>query len=303
MLCCLLNGFGMGPKRMNDRKRKRTPSPQIYNSAPGEPSTSTQPGCTDQLTQFMKELIQTLQPRESTGFKGNAVPAFDPENESQDIVSWCRTIDELRDIFKWSEETTIYYAIAKLAGLAQTWYRSLPTVKLSWDEWKMKLERAFPPKRDFWDKLEQMSRRKKMPNETYTRYYYEKLSLLNSCKITGADAVSCIIGGIQEIHVKTAARAGNYADPEGLFTYLSTVRDVAARSGPSWGNKRPAEHRPQNKIREVIRCFKCGHQGHKANRCRMVPEKMCNFCNKKGHVEETCFKKKNSNQRSQPTSL
>lgn len=71
-------------------------------------------------------------------------------------------------------ETTVYYAISKLTGLAQTLYRSLPTVKFSWDEWKTKLCQAFPPKKNYSDKLDQMGRRRKLPNETYTKYYYEK---------------------------------------------------------------------------------------------------------------------------------
>lgn len=47
--------------------------------------------------------------------------------------------------------------------------------------------------------------------------------MLNRCKIYGADAVSCIIGGIFDRIVKTGATAANHATPESLYTYLANL--------------------------------------------------------------------------------
>lgn len=59
-----------------------------------------------------------------------------------------------------------------------------------------------------------------MKDESFGKYFYEKEALLNACNIIGHDAVLCIIGGIFESHIKSAARTGNYEDPEALFEYL-----------------------------------------------------------------------------------
>ena len=59
-----------------------------------------------------------------------------------------------------------------------------------------------------------MSNRRKKIDETYTRYFFEKRALLNAVKIDGPDAVSCIIGGIDDIVVTSGARAGRHQSPE-----------------------------------------------------------------------------------------
>ncbi|KAJ8978124.1 hypothetical protein NQ317_014179 [Molorchus minor] len=129
--------------------------------------SSESPNAVDQLANVMRDVFSSmagnLRPSTSTGFKGEAVPCFDPEDSKQDVVVWCNKIDELREVFHWSEETTTYYVLARLKGLAEVWYRSLEPVKYSWAEWKEKLKRAFPSVRDYADKLEEMMRRKKIP--------------------------------------------------------------------------------------------------------------------------------------------
>lgn len=68
-----------------------------------------------------------------------------------------------------------------------------------------------------------MMKRKKTSNETYTCYYFEKLSLING-NTHSTKTVACIIHSLQD--VKTSARAGNYAEHEDLFTYLKTLNDT-----------------------------------------------------------------------------
>lgn len=76
-----------------------------------------------------------------------------------------------------------------------------------------------------------MMQRNKCSNETYSKYFYEKMTLLNNCKISGIDAVSCLIEGIDDNVVKTSAKAGNHQRPESLFQYLSTLNDTPGYSG------------------------------------------------------------------------
>lgn len=41
-------------------------------------------------------------------FGGEAIPVFNSEMTNKDIHAWYTKIDELRQIFKWSEDATIY---------------------------------------------------------------------------------------------------------------------------------------------------------------------------------------------------
>lgn len=262
----------------------------------------------EQLTNAMRDVFANLtlgnqRPTTSTGFKGAAVPYFDPEDTKQDVEMWCHKIDQLRDVFRWTEDAAIYHALSRLRGLAETWYRSLKDVKYSWEEWKEKLKRAFPSKRDYAEKLDEMMRRRKGFGESYTRYYFEKLSLINICgNITGREAVSCIIHGLHDDHIKSAARAGNYSEPDELFTYLRTLNNVSSthRSrDSSW--QRNARQMPKEKSQSKetaqtsrsgnMNCFKCGKSGHKAYQCKAILDRVCTFCNKRGHDESRCFKK------------
>ncbi|KAJ8917081.1 hypothetical protein NQ315_013000 [Exocentrus adspersus] len=143
--------------------------------------------------------------RETTD--GKVVPDFNPEDNEHNSITCCAKVDELREVFGW--------------GLAKTWYKGLPTIKFTWNEWKEHIQAAFPPTKDYFEMLTEMLKRKKETNETYSKYYYEKMALLTQCEISGAKAVSCIIGDIEDDVVKTGAQAGNYETPLALFKYLN----------------------------------------------------------------------------------
>lgn len=267
----------------------------------------------DRLTAVMANFIETTTERErpsTSTMKGDIVPTFNPEDKGQTVVSWCQKVDELREIFNWSEEATIYFAMTKLRGLAETWYKSLPSLKFTWGEWKLKLIEGFPSKRNYCADLQEMLHRRKRPDETYTRYYYEKVALLNNCKIFGADAVSCIIGGINDIVVKTGASAGDYQTTESLYTYLSTLSNisgtmsVSSKFTPKNQFNRHYKKKNFSKSERIITCYTCKRPGHTANVCdqkeyankpaNKTLEKRCNFCRRSGHLEIDCFLKKRS---------
>lgn len=234
--------------------------------------------------------------------RGDVVPPFDPEDKGQNADKWCQKVDELRQVFGWSEEATIYLALSKLRGLAETWYKGLPTIKFSWDEWKTKICAAFPSKLDYYISLCEMMRRRKLPNESYAKYFYEKSALVSACKIYGADAVSCIVGGIDDDMVVTGAKAGGYTTPENLFQYLSTLSNQPITTRPD----KPSNHNqnrhhsrlqrdtPRRPEAGPVTCFTCGKSGHKAYACPGTKStKRCTYCRRVGHVEAECFTKKN----------
>lgn len=131
-------------------------------------------------------------------------------------------VNELKCLYNWSDESTVYNAISKLEGLATTWYKSLPSIQFSWDGWKEQLLKTFPPRGDFYQNIIEMTQRNKRGDESYLVYYYEKVALLNKCKIYESDAVSCIIAGISDHTVQAAARAKDYQSHEALLGYLKT---------------------------------------------------------------------------------
>lgn len=263
------------------------------------------------LREALSSLLMERRPRTplTSTFGGDSVPPFNPEDASLSIDAWCSKVDELRNMYRWSEEATIYFALSKLRGLAVTWHKSLPTGDHSWEEWKTKLTQAFPSKRNYSRMLKDMLSRRKRPDETYVRYYYEKLGLVNICNISERYAVSCIIDGISEPHVYTAANAGNHADPGSVFSYLSTLDDDKRPNTstetrppsnvPTW--KKKVHHRehgqfkskhrqPQRPAQEgAFKCYACGKSGHISARCPYKKDLICKKCGKNGHQEDRCY--------------
>ncbi|KYB29884.1 hypothetical protein TcasGA2_TC031567 [Tribolium castaneum] len=246
-------------------------------------------------------LVTPVQSPDTTVTGGDAIPYFDPSNTEFNSERWCNKVDECRAVFHWTEETTVYFAITKLKGMAEVWYRSLPTMMRTWDEWKIQLQTAFPAQTDYYSMLKRMMARKKKIDEDYTTYYYSKLALLNELEITGKNSVSCIIGGITDAIVKTGAKAGQYQTPESLLQYLCSVTEnqtstTQAGKGRHFSNPRfrPKASFGKNNAkssRELI-CFKCQKPGHTANVCSARNREMrCTLCRSHGHVAKDCRNK------------
>lgn len=294
------------------QKRTRQITPDTLDDEPQSnrqrrnSTSSAESSAFEKMTEIMSKLVETTQNR-SRGevTKGEVVPFFDPEDKQQSAEAWCAKVDELAQVFHWNEDQTIYFALSKLRGLAEVWYKGLVTIKYSWNEWKDKIKSAFPLKRDFYSIIIEIGKRRKQPDESYSKYFYEMSALLNQCKITGPDAVSCLIGGINDQLVKTTAKAGSHETPESLLQYLNTIADL---SGPSHGFIKPKHFqrknitfKPQKNLQpkflrshEDRTCFNCGKKGHFANVCK-EQVKRCTFCRRNGHLEKECFRKnKNS---------
>lgn len=253
----------------------------------------------DRFTGALTELVQRMsQSSQAVEFRGDAVPTFNPEDRNQDVAVWCVKLDELRAVFGWTEETTIYYAVSKLRGLAQTWYKGLPSIQYTWAEWKQQLHAAFPYKRDYCERLKEMLARTKRNDETYIKYYYEKAAMLNGCKLYGEDAVSCLIGGLTDPTVKATARAANHTCPESLYSFLQALAvdtGVGPRNAPpsykqsaykrfeTGKEKRYRGHKQsyqqgeysgsgkisqsRTSMQSTVVCFGCGERGHMRNHC------------------------------------
>lgn len=261
----------------------------------------------DRFTEAMTRFLESTTNRQpSMPFRGDTVPIFNPSDRNQSAEVWCKKIDELRELYRWDEDTTIYYALSKLSGFAEIWYRGLGSLKHSWEEWKAKLCEAFPPKLNYFNLLTEMMRRTKRTNESYTEYFHEKMVLLNACDIRGTRAVDCILGGIQDRIIVSSAKVGKFQTPEALYQHFGSMEnDDKPATVPYRDNQRGSfgqvikqkrhDNRRQPNESGVV-CYRCNKTGHYANACKEnaaagPSDKRCNICRVRGHDEKNCFRK------------
>nr|CAI5862175.1 unnamed protein product [Callosobruchus analis] len=164
----------------------------------------------------------------------------------------------------------------------------------------MLITRTFPDNIDFAQTLRLLVDRVKAPDETITQYYFSKMYLLEACKISGINAVSCLIDGLDNPYWQAEARTNNFMTPEILYSqFLSNLPNHGMQvpiqvSSPvsqhiSYECERelrePREHRKErdNKIelnkQNMRKCYTCGKVGHIATECRHAP--ICYNCNNK----------------------
>lgn len=227
----------------------------------------------------------------------NVLPEYNPANRSQTIDVWLTKVNETASIYNWTERQIIHYALPKLAGVAQKWYQGLSSLKYTWPEWQAKLNSAFPSKENYGLLLTEMLEKRAKYGDSLEDYFYDKVLLLNRCKITGTDAVDCILLGIDDRAVKISAEAAQFTEPDKLLVYLRGQKvnikpKISSRplnNNSSIDNRQDNRgHKPDNKL---VKCFNCGEEGHPHFRCKQ-PIKKCESCFRIGHVSSECNIKK-----------
>lgn len=123
------------------------------------------------------------------------IPEFDPDGEECTVQAWIRKIDQIGEIHGWDDTTKSFHLQDKLRGQAKKWYNRLEDYNYTWLEWKQMLLRAFPKHRDYGGMLEELLQRRKLPTETMTKYYQDKIAMCFRCKLSDNANVSCIIRG------------------------------------------------------------------------------------------------------------
>ena len=239
--------------------------------------------------------------------RSDCIPEFDPENEHLSALQWLAKIEQLKSINNWDDITTIYHMQGRLSGMARNWYHSLANYNHTWDQWKTLITKTFPDHVDFANVLKKMIKRTKLPNETMTTYYFEKMELMRTCEIQGRKAVSCLIDGLTNTTTQHGARAGRYQTPEALYEeYLSTFRDEKCSDIGTVNTedrrkdhkvdlrqtlKNKSKHRQQqgSSSHSELRCFNCKQLGHVHAKCPK-PRVQCQKCRMVGHESSTCRK-------------
>lgn len=252
-----------------------------------------------------KELIQTMKTASSSSNERfptiNVIPEFDPAKRTQTVDMWILKVNECAKIYDWTERQIIHYALPKLVSLAQKWYQGLPSLLFSWSEWQDKLKSAFPSDENYGQLLTDMLAYKARFGEPLVEYFYEKMVLLNRCRITGKDAIDCVLLGIEDRSVRTSAEAAQFTEPDKLLVFLRSVKIIkrtdktSASIQPSiFENKRTKYFKSvqnNNHSKSIYKCYNCGEEGHSFYKCRQ-PVKRCDSCHKVGHLTTDCFTKK-----------
>lgn len=190
--------------------------------------------------------------------KLESIPEYDPSQRKWTTRQWIHTLEQFREMFKWTETTTIYHMQARLRGTGRDWYDNLEDYQHSWEEWKALLLLNFPEPRNHAVDMERMRARVKKPDESYEKYYFDKRSLLRPCQLTPWQQVDHILEGITDKVVKASGRAGRYDTPEVLYQHCIlpfSQEGIQQESGVS-----------QKK------CYKCDKVGHIARQCNKNPK-------------------------------
>lgn len=206
-------------------------------------------------------------------------------------------MEQLQQIYRWSDDATLFYACRKLSGLAAIWFENLPALQAnSWSSVKQRLIVTFPTKINYAQLIKDMIGRKRKTDETLLQYFFSKLSLLQQCEISGEKAVSLIIDGLDDQFLKRTAEAAKHSTPESLLAFLKNCHERA-----SVDFKPPHKKIKYGDRRQKVdsrKCFLCKKTGHRASKCRLGKRSViCNFCKKTGHEEKFCFQKQRTNER------
>lgn len=227
------------------------------------------------------------------------IPEFDPESEECTVRAWLKKIEQLGDIHNWDDKTKSFHLQEKLRGQARKWYNRLESYDYEWHEWKTLLVRAFPKHRDYCNVLEEMLNRKKLPTESMTKYYQDKVALCFQSKLSDSASVSCIIKGLPAT-LQANARAYQCERPdelyEGFLSALDDYRLPIPESRQPYREPRTAERKliPVNTDTEA--CPRCKKTGHLLRFCPLPDQRTCYKCGIQGHIAPRCpGNKKDSN--------
>ncbi|XP_048482812.1 uncharacterized protein LOC125489788 [Plutella xylostella] len=288
-------------KRKRKRRRRRSPSTSSSSSSSEERAPRKVRKYSSRLT--TEDVLKLLadfkgESSKSSSFSNNlnnVVPEFDPSNRAQTIEGWLKKVNECATIYAWDEKQIVHFSLQKLTGLAKRWFETLPSVVYSWSEWQIKLQKAFPSEENYGRLLEEMLSRTSRNDESLREYYYDKLSLLNRCEISGKKAVDCIVHGLSEGSIKSGAQTLDCREPEGLLNFLCSQRSQSLNQNEnrnySRGNQRTINRNRndanQSNRNNNVNCFNCRSKGHPYYKCPK-PLIKCKRCYRIGHDSDDC---------------
>lgn len=75
-----------------------------------------------------------------------------------------------------------------------------------------------------------------LKNETYEKYFFDKVRLVRPCEINNKQAVSGTIDGLANATIQTGIKAGRYETPEALYSECLSTLPVEYEERKSGGS-------------------------------------------------------------------
>ncbi|KAH6920070.1 hypothetical protein HPB50_028942 [Hyalomma asiaticum] len=259
------------------------------------------------------------------GETSRLVPLFDPtSSDSPTVDAWIRRVDDLAEVYRWTDRVTSCNALARLDGPAKMWYDSLQSVNKTWPEWKAELKRAFPTTAGMQRLHREMEDRIHRRGEPIEAYYYDKLAKARRCNLSAEACIEYLITGLNDPDSIRAISTRTYDSPEELLQCLKRLEERVGTVGSRNSNlskaseiqnfachgnraKRAAEtslnssrenspSEPRRKTlsneREGPRCFNCNNYGHLSLNCPSPQRRArCSTCKRMGHEAQNCREK------------
>ncbi|CAG9838877.1 unnamed protein product [Diabrotica balteata] len=198
----------------------------------------------------------------------------------------------------FDDRMCINFLQSNLSGLMKAWFKTIDAFEFTWPELKMLIIQTFPDTVDFASTLRLLVDRLKQPSETITQYYFSKMYLAEACKISGSNAVSCLIDGLNDPDLQKYAREQNFISPETFYAQFlvqlpnfgiaQPVHEPVHEQDefPEKGKKRSLEERL-----DLQKCSICDKYNHTTADCfHRKKSQKCYNCGKFGHIRAECYK-------------
>lgn len=263
----------------------------------------------------LEKLVEKLVEKGSTSKdpKRSKTKIFEliPSNTKFTTSMWLNCIHEECLQRNYEEKSSISFLQEQMTGIMKAWFKSVASYDFTWPELRMLITKTFPDNQDFAHTLKLLVSRDKAVEETITQYYFSKLYLCEACKITGENAVSCLIDGLNNPFVKQDIKSRKFLTPEVLYAdYLSKIPEnefsvhaehrevVAEYPRESYAASMVMDDIQEQKVDSVAshaskyrekKCYTCNRRGHLGKDCRHAP--ICYNCNQKGHIAAKCLYK------------
>ncbi|KAH7937147.1 hypothetical protein HPB49_008169 [Dermacentor silvarum] len=224
------------------------------------------------------------------GETSRLVPLFDPtSSDSPTVDAWIRRVDDLAEVYCWSDRLTSCNVLARLDEPAKMWYDSLQSVNKTWPEWKVELKRALSPRHgecsDFTETWRTVFTGEDSIRAISTRTHDSPEELLRCLK-------------------RLEERVGTVGSWDSNHSKASRIQNLAGHGNR--GNRAPEttlnesrQNSPSEPRRKTLsnekggpRCFNCNKYGHLSLNCPSPQRRArCGVCNRIGHEARNCKEK------------
>uniref|UniRef100_A0A1E1WCE6 CCHC-type domain-containing protein n=1 Tax=Pectinophora gossypiella TaxID=13191 RepID=A0A1E1WCE6_PECGO len=284
------------------------PNDTIARATPVIPSTSST------STQELVDAIKSLRSTRTDYYVSN----FDPS--THDIESWCQEVERAKLTNNWNDYECLSRVAGCLKGDARNWLNEWTSNDRTWCNFVQEFKSLCPRRLDYANILYDVMNTNSDKYTTYAEYARRTLMRLRIVKGLSEELIILIIiRGITDPQVRAAAANANLT-PENLVSFMSLyVKPSRNKPDMRMPNTRKRPITGESSSLSQVKCYVCGQLGHKSFRCSKKAKldtttansdpgtskdakgasnlKICSFCKKPGHSEQTCFAKDRSEPR------